>query len=226
MTELVINKIPATAKKIYDYHWVYMGICMIVVAFMGWVGENIFRCIVSETHTIDNRFMILPFIAPYGLAVFAAYYILGTPNKMRIFKKEIFRENTKKDHILSYVFYSLTIFITIALGEIVVGTIYEAITGLTLWNYSNIPLHITKFTSIPTTSAITLIAVLLMRFAFEPFMNLMERKMNYKVALYISTILGSLIILDCLIMMFNFLVHGEKNIYWHIDLSHNLCIAN
>lgn len=219
MKELVINKIPAKAKKIYDYHWVYMGICMIVASFLGWVSENIFRCIASENHTIDSRFMILPFIAPYGLAVFAAYFALGTPDKMRLFKKEIFRDNTRKDRILSYVCYGTAIFVTVALGEIVVGTIYEAITGLTLWNYSNITLHITKFTSIPTTSALTILAVILMRFAFTPFMNFLENKMNYKLALYISIILGSLIVLDCLIMMFNFLVYGEKNIYWHIDLA-------
>ena len=199
---------------VHDYTFAHMGIMMIIAAFLGFVGENIFRLIVDGQ--IDNRFMILPFIAPYGLAIFAIYYVLGTPNKLRFFNKEVLRGNTVKDKVLSYLIYGITVMLAVMLGEIAVGSIYEAISGLTIWNYENIPLHITKFTSIPTSLAITVLAIILMRFLFVPCMDFISNKIPYKVAFWITLILGGLIVIDCIYMMIELLVFQDKNYYWVI----------
>ena len=42
----------------------------------------------------------------------------------------------------------------IMLGEIAVGTIYEKFAGVILWDYTDIPTHITRYTSLITTALI------------------------------------------------------------------------
>lgn len=70
---------------------------------------------------------------------------------MRFFKFRFFKNKNLKTKILSHVIYFSVIFVFILGGEIAVGMLYEKFAGVILWDYSNIPTHITRYTSIITT---------------------------------------------------------------------------
>ena len=153
---------------LFDYHIVYFGVMMIICSFLGWFGENIFRATVHGM--IDSRFMYLPFLGVYGICILALYGLFGTPDKFRLLKKRILTDDSKK--AIRYAVYALVIAAAVMIGEIAVGTFCERFSGKILWNYTKIPLNITKYTSVPTTIGITAAVFLLMKFIFTPLMEL------------------------------------------------------
>ncbi len=199
----------------FDYPAVYFGIMMIFCSFIGWLSENIFR--IFAVGIIDSRFMYLPFLGIYGLCVLALYGICGTPDKFRILNKRVFTEDSEK--AIRYVFYCLVIAAAVMIGEISVGTFCEKLSGKILWNYTNIPLNLTKYTSIPTTVAITSAVFVLMKFIFTPLMELIEKKISYKAALIICLTLGVLIYLDTIWFMFRIIVWGDADFIWIVNLK-------
>lgn len=200
--------------RLFDYHIVYFGIMMIICSFIGWVSENAFRLAVHGI--IDSRFMYLPFLGIYGLCILALYGLFGTPDSFRFLNKRLLTENSKK--AVRYICYCLVIAAAVMIGEIAVGTFCEAFSGKVLWNYSAIPLHFTKYTSVPTTAGITAGVFLLMKFGFTPLMNLMERKMSYRAAKIICLTLGVLVYLDTAWFMLRIIIFGDAGFVWKITL--------
>lgn len=200
--------------KLFDYHLVYFGIMMIICSFLGWLSENVFRLAVHGI--IDSRFMYLPFLGIYGLCILALYGLFGTPDKFRILHKRVFTDDGKK--AIRYACYCFVIAAAVMIGEIAVGTFCEAFSGKILWNYSNIPLNLTKYTSVPTTAGITAGVFLLMKFIFTPLMEMMERKMSYKAAKIICLTLGVLIYLDTAWFMLRIIIFGDAGFIWKITL--------
>ena len=88
-----------------------------------------------------------PFLLGYGLAVVGMYYVIGTPHDMRFLC--IFPIEGSRSYVL--ICYAVTTGLLVSLGEMLLGTLTEKISGVVWWNYTWIPLHVTKYTSVPTS---------------------------------------------------------------------------
>ena len=200
--------------SIFGYDARYFFIGMIVFAFFGFCAENIGRMTVQ--HIFDCRHQLLPFLFAYGIALLAVYVLIGTPDDLRFFNIRIFRQKNTRNKILSHIIYFSVIFVFILGGEIAVGMIYEKFAGVILWDYSDIPTHITRYTSILTTLLYGGGVYLLMAFAFRPMMKLIM-KMGLKAATIIDCTLGVAIVIDFLIMIIITFVTGSAPDYWSIS---------
>lgn len=74
--------------------------------------------------------------------------------------------------LLIAAFYFVCALLAVCISEIVLGEVVEKLCGFEYWNYENIPLHITKYTSIPTSIAFATIITFFMGVCFEPLMAL------------------------------------------------------
>ena len=211
------SKAGAKAKRkpptIFGYDIRYFFVGMIVFAFFGFCAENIGRMAVQ--HIFDCRHQLLPFLFAYGIALLAVYVLMGTPDDLRFFKFRFFKNKNLKTKILSHVIYFSVIFVFILGGEIAVGMLYEKFAGVILWDYSNIPTHITRYTSIITTLLYGGGVYLLMAFAFKPMMKLIM-KMGTKAATIVDCTLGVAIVIDFLVMLIITFATGSAPEYWSV----------
>lgn len=142
------------------------ALCMImaVVSFLGFVVENVWLAMTKGY--IDNRNMYAPFLVGYGMAILAIYFMFGTPGELTVFGKQTGLSRGRKK-----VLYFLVVMLCVSLGEIVLGKIVEYTCHIYWWDYSNVPLHITRYTSIPTTILFSTMIVLFMDYIFVPLYN-------------------------------------------------------
>lgn len=211
-TKSTINK--RKIIKLYDYDISHLWLASLVYAHIGYWVENLFR--LASKGILDSRNQILPFLFCYSIAMWALYFALGTPKKARAFNIRLFTKDDKKTQLLSQLYYFTVVFLFVFFGEIIVGTMFEQISGIQLWNYSGIPLHITQYTSIPTTTALSLGVVFLMEYFFTPLMSRIITIPYHKV-LKLDYILGGAIVLDWLIMMISINVFKVSPAYWSIQ---------
>ena len=94
--------------------------------------------------------------------------------------------------------------------------LYEKFAGVILWDYSQIPTHITRYTSIITTLLYGGGVYLIMAFAFKPMMKLIS-KMGRKAAIIIDSTLGTAIIIDFIVMLVIMFVTGAAPEYWSVS---------
>ena len=156
---------PKKRLTIFGVEIVYLYLFGIAVAHLGWIVENVFKLIVSGW--CDSRFHFLPFISPYASLPLAFHIALGSPDDVRLFGWKIFKKRTRKtvilSNILSYFLMSLFVF----LGELAVGNLWDALFGVSLWNYKNLPLNVTQYTSIFTTLGFGLFAYIIFKFIYK-----------------------------------------------------------
>ena len=192
----------------------YVCITGIVFAFLGWCVENITRIV--DSGVIDSRFHLMPFISPYGLIPFA-FLAFNSPDDLSLFGHRFFKEKTKRNRIRSNIACFLLICALVFFGELIVGYIWGEVFGYSLWNYSNIPLHITPYTGVLTTLAFGTGVYLLFRYVYRPLMGLVK-KIPYKTAKIISLIVWPLMILDTVAMGVQIVLLGEARLWWEIKL--------
>ncbi len=202
-------------KKIFGVEVVYIALLGIIVAFLGWVIENGFR--LYRNGVVDSRFNILPFIAPYMSLPFIFHILIGDANHIRIFK--CFRQNTRKSILLSNIVTYLTLSFGVFVLEFIIGNMWDVFFGVTLWNYTKLPLNFTKFTSPITTFGFGLFAYVLLKFVTPPTMKLLRSRLSYRTAKWISLILGTLIILDTVRMGAFIIFTGEAPHLWRWDTN-------
>lgn len=200
--------------KLYDYDISRLWLAGLVYAHIGYWVENLFRLV--SKGVLDSRNQILPFLFCYSIAMWALYFALGTPKKARAFNIRLFTKDDKKTQILSQLYYFCVVFLFVFFGEIVVGTLFEKISGIQLWNYSGIPLHVTQYTSVPTTTALSAGVLVLMEYFFTPLMQRIEL-IPYGKLLKLDYILGGAVVLDWLIMMISINVFKVSPAYWSIQ---------
>ena len=186
-----------------------------LAAFLGWWVENIFRLV--SAGVFDSRHQLLPFLGAYGFGIFVMFFVFGTPSEMRLLKKRILPARTKKNHVLRGVIYCALLFSLILFGEMGMGLLFEKAFGVKAWNYTSIPLHITQYTSIPTTAAFTAGIFLLMQFVFPRAVKLIDRIPD-RTAFLLALVLGVLIAADWLIMIVSGLVNGSFPEYWSFKI--------
>jgi len=169
----------------YDFYtWCLMTA---LVSFLGFTVENIW--IAFRFKFIDNRNMHLPFLLGYGLAIALIYLTLGTPTSL----SPAFR----------FLYYAMLFFI-VSFGEIVLGTSVEKLCGFYYWDYSSLPLHFTRYTSVFTSLGFSLIIFTFMDKFFTGIMTLLS-----------SVCAGNVLVKDvaCILaalMVFDFLVSFHK----------------
>jgi uncharacterized membrane protein len=189
---------------------------MIVMANVGWVAENIVK-LVSQG-VMNNRYHVLPFIFPYGLAFLAMHVALGNTNDMHFFGKKLFKNKTKRTVILSNIIYVTIVCSMVFIGELGVGNLYEISTGAVLWDYSSLSFCVTKYVCLASTLGYGVGAYLLMKFIFYPFLDFLMNKSNLKAVLIVDCTLGTLVVLDSVCMILITLITGNPPIYWTLKV--------
>lgn len=128
-----------------------LAVCMIAVtvSFLGFVVENVWLALTKGY--MDNRSMCFPFLMGYGLAIVLLFLIFGTPEQPCFFKREIPIKNRRAELLL----YFAGVMPCICAGEVILGTFVEKVCHFHWWDYSSIPFHITRYTSIPTSMLFT-----------------------------------------------------------------------
>ncbi len=184
----------------------------ILVSFLGFWVENLF--ITMTLGFMDNRNMHLPFLVGYGLGMLAVYGMLGTPQTLRFFHVPIPVANPFWRTLIYYMVTCLLVMV----GEIVLGTIVERVCDVIWWEYTTLPLHITKYSSIPTTLAFAALITLFMGKAFMPIYTRFSR--GYSWGLLVFSGIGILaLMLDFAWTVWEMYKTADFIYVWKIDFS-------
>lgn len=194
-----------------------MGIMVAFVSFIGFVVENLWLAFTKGY--INNRNMNLPFLLGYGLAIIAIYLLFGTPNEMVFFTKYEF----KAIPILKYFIYFLLVMICVSVGEIIIGTATEKLCNIEYWNYSDIPFHVTKYTSVPTSVGFATGITIFMNTVFIPFMDKINA-MNPKLIKICAIVLTLLLVID-FVISYGKMIHTKK-FYLKWKIGHFISFKN
>ncbi|MDO4302152.1 MAG: putative ABC transporter permease [Clostridia bacterium] len=191
----------------FKYDVYSLMIMVAVISFLGFVLENIWLAITKGY--VDNRNMSLPFLIGYGLLVVGIYIFIGLPQSMSPIGNFIL----KKLKLKRYVLYFILAFIIVSIGEILLGLFVKLFFGFDYWNYSRLPLHFTKYTSIPTSIGFASIILFFMSKCFAPIMDLINL-----IPLLKKAVIGiSLIIImaaDFMVSFFKMYKNRSLNIKW------------
>ncbi len=213
MEKSVITKVKD--KKILEYTISQYVSYTLFCALCGFLAEDIGRMITLGN--VDSRYMHMPFIMPYGLGVLVAYLALGRPSEFRIFGWHFIKGDSKKERNIRRVLYYVFAFCCITFGEMGYGLLVEATTGRQLWNYNDIPLHITQYTSIPTSFLFTTGVFVVMEYFTPAIMRFFDRNSSDATFVFTSIIL-LLSFTDMIVMMIRLFANGYASQWWSIDL--------
>ncbi len=187
---------------------------MIIMSAIGWIAENTVKLISSGK--MDNRFHVLPFIFPYGLAFLAMYAVLGNTNDIGFFGKKLFSKRSVKSVILSNIMYVSIVSFFVFIGELSVGNLYEFATGAKLWDYSSQPLHLTQYVSLSSALGYGVGAYIVMK-ALSPLCNALIEKGNIRAVIIADCTLGAAILTDSVCMILITLITKTPPVYWAIQ---------
>ncbi len=188
-----------------------LGLMIAFVSFLGFLLENAWLAVTKGF--IDNRNMTMPFLLGYGLAIIAFYIVLGTPEHMLLLGRyEVSGSVTERT-----AFYFLCIMVLVSVGEVLLGTIMERLCHMEYWNYSWVPLHITKYTSIPTSLGFATIITLFMGRRFEAIMDVFA-EMNSSLACVVSIVLMGAMCIDYVCSVYKMHRKQGQNLRWRKEL--------
>ncbi len=207
-----VSKKPIT---VFGVEFVYLYLVGMVFAFIGWIAENTAKLL--SNRVIDSRFHIFPFIAVYIAVSFAFHIVLGTPDDVAFCGKKIFKVKTTKTKLLSNLISFLVISVTVFLGELVVGNMWDILFDVKLWDYSAMPLNLTQYTSIVSTLGFGLGAYLIFKFIYTPLLNLFKTRFGLRASRLIVSTLGVLIAADGIRMILCIIFMGEAPMYWSVN---------
>lgn len=134
----------------------------VVISFLGFVLENIWLAFTKGF--IDNRNMTLPFLLGYGMLVVGFYLFVGTPDT---FASQLFGREVNDWVSARIAYFSLT-FLIVCVGELIVGFATEKMFGFYYWNYERLPMHFTRYTSVPTSLGFATVITVFMDICFDP----------------------------------------------------------
>ncbi len=169
-------------KQYRSIDWCWM---IILISFVGFLVENIWNILTSGQ--IDNRNMHLPFILGYGLAILGVYLLFGLPTD----NKGLISLTNSSNTIFQYTTYVLLVTMFICISEIIIGYGVQYFSGVYYWDFSDVPLHITRYTSILTSVAYSITITLFMNYLFDSIMTWFSR-FDDKAYKYVGIILITL----------------------------------
>ena len=200
--ELVITK----EKEYRKIDWCWM---IILISFVGFLVENIWNVLTSGQ--IDNRNMHLPFILGYGLAILGVYLLFGLPTD----NKGLISLTNSSNTIFQYTTYVLLVTVFICISEIIIGYGVQYFSGVYYWDFSDVPLHITRYTSILTSVAYSITITLFMNYLFDSIMTWFSR-FDDKAYKYVGIILIILLTIDLLVSFGAMIANNNHNLIWCI----------
>lgn len=183
-------------------------IMIIIISFVGFFIENMWM--LYRHLIIDNRNMFLPFLLGYGLFIIVLYYLIGTPKDLH--------NKYSIDIKSSCLMYLVICFTLVSIGEILLGTFVEKTGHFYYWNYSSIPLHMTRYTSIPTSIGFAIIITLFMNYIYEPLNNYVK-SISKKLPTFLVIIVFTILLLDMNISFKNMYMNKGQNLLWSIDFK-------
>lgn len=181
-------------------------IMLTILSFIGFCLEDIWM--IFRHGYLDNRNMYLPCLLGYGLFAVALYYIIGTPNNL--FNK-IELKKTK-----GTIIYFLICFVLVSIGELLLGLFVEKTGGFSYWDYTSIPLHVTKYTSVPTSIGFALIITVFMNYIFLPLRNKINKIVD-KIPLFVVILILLALIIDFIISFKTMYTNNGSNLLWKIN---------
>lgn len=187
-------------------------IMIAIISFLGFILENIWLCITKGF--IDNRNMSAPFLLGYGLLVVCIYVFIGTPSNITILGRSLY----KKSKLLKYILYFLLAMFIVSLCEILLGFFVEKFFGFEYWNYAQIPFHITKYTSIPTSMGFASVIFFFMNIIFEPVMNIILQ-INSPLKVLFAVSLSVIMIADFVVSFHKMFKTKKLNTKWILHLN-------
>ena len=192
-----------------------LTLIIVLISFLGFITENIFICFRSGV--IDNRNMVLPFLLGYGLAILAIYKLFGTPNEPKFLGKELHFSSS----FIAIIYYFVIAFLCVSIGELILGHLIEWTCGIKWWNYSSLPLHITQYTSVLTSSLFALFITVFMKLFFNPLLNSFQ-KINPKVLPILAISLMFLLSVDFIHSAIYMFKNHQTLQIWKIEFSRPL----
>lgn len=195
---------------LYSIYAVFLMI--VLVSFLGFLVENVW--LATTKGYVDNRNMNLPFLLGYGLAVMVIYFLLGTPENPAAW----LGKNVSGEKI--YAEYFICTFLLVSIGEILLGTVVEKVCGLYYWDYSKLPLHITRYTSIPTSILFGILITFFMGNCFMPLMEKFNSIENDGIMAF-SVLLMAVLIVDYFAGFGYMIKHRALYVRWKIYLKEN-----
>lgn len=179
------------------------------ISFLGFLLENIW--LTARKGYMDNRNMHAPFLLGYGVAVMGFYFVLGTPSNLRIFGVP-----SESGPVSKFAAYCILTFVLVSVGEIILGKIVEKVCHIVLWDYTKIPMHITRYTSVPTSIGFTVVIVTFMDCFFERIMNVLSQTEPVRTFIF-GVILMVVMVLDFLYSAVKMTRNHKMVITWEID---------
>ena len=183
---------------------------IVLVSFLGFIVENI-STIISD-RKVDNRNMTLPFLLGYGLAILVIYKLFGTPNKPLFWGKEI----TLNSSFFPFIYYFAITFLCVSIGELILGHLIEWTCQIKWWDYSALPLHVTQYTSIPTSLAFATLITIFMKYLFSPLIDIFSR-LNPQILAILSLSLIIILSIDFVHSGIYMFTHHSTLKLWHIE---------
>lgn len=207
----ILSGNPIFMVKKKDYSISAYGFMLVLVSLLGFLIENIW--IIMTEGFIDNRNMNAPFLLGYGVMVLLIYFFMGTPQEVSGILR--FARNWTMEGRWSL--YFLTSFLIVCVTEITTGYLVEKFCRLYYWSYESIPLHITRYTSLPTSISFAFLILFFMGVLYRPVMCWLTQVDNAYLRL-MSFLMVFLLVLDlasCFFYMWN---HQNFYYLWKIQL--------
>ena len=103
-------------------------------------------------------------------------------------------------------------------GELIVGNLWKILFNVKLWDYRDLPFHVTRYAGLISTLGFSTGAYLIFKFIYMPVIKWLKKSISYKCARNISIVLGILILSDFLILIFQIGIFNRAPVYWKIYL--------
>lgn len=159
---LILQKFVCYDTRMKRTNHTSLIIIIIFSSGLGFLVENLFTAV--QNGYIDNRGMIFPALLGYGFAIVFIYITIGTPLAPLFFARPLPIQLPKR--WMQYLYYFVSVAVLISIGESILGIVVEKQCHLIWWSYETLPLHIGKYTSVPTSLGFALLIFLFMRFVF------------------------------------------------------------
>lgn len=186
---------------------------IVIASLIGFMTENIW--IGARYGYWDNRGMILPALLGYGIAIVGIYLLFGLPQQPTFFGRGLHFSDSQT----GVLYYYLATGILVSVGEVVLGTFVEKNCGIVWWNYTEIPMHIGKYTSVPTSMGFAAMITLFMGEAFPRLYDFVLKIQSPVIDLLAMVLLMALIA-DFLFAA-NYMMKNKKlNERWQVKVSH------
>lgn len=184
------------------------------VSLAGFLVENAWLGLTKGY--MDNRNMVFPFLLGYGLAVAGIYLSFGTPQNLSFFDREIPVASERMRRAL----YFVIVMLCVSLGEIALGKFVEKVCHIKWWDYSWLPLHITQYTSVCTSTGFSMLIVIFMDKLFAPLYR-WYLTWNPIVLAIVSVALMLVMTVDFFYSGYLMYVRKSVSRRWRIDVSNS-----